>query len=72
MSEQIRKGTDVEWKWGAGTAQGKVTAVHHQRVERTIKGEKIVRDGSADDPAVEIEQDDGTRVLKLRSELSRA
>lgn len=72
MSETIRTGTTVEWTWGANTATGKVTALHRERIERTIKGETITRNGSHDDPAVEIEQDDGTKVLKLRSELRRA
>ena len=72
MSEQIRKGTEVEWSWGSGSATGKVTAVHHERVERTIDGSSITRNGSDDDPALEIEQEDGGRVLKLRSEVHRA
>jgi hypothetical protein len=72
MAEQIRTGTTVEWNWTSGVAQGKVTAIHHDRLERTIKGSKIVRNGSQDDPALELEQDDGTRVLKLRSEVRRA
>lgn len=72
MSEQIRKGTTVRWHWGSGSATGKVTSVHHERVERTIKGERITRNGSDDDPALDIEQEDGDRVLKLRSEVERA
>lgn len=72
MSATIRKGTDVEWTWGSGTATGKVVELHHERVERTIKGEKITRNGTDDDPAALIEQEDGTKVLKLRSELRRA
>lgn len=72
MSETIRKGTEVAWNWGEHEATGKVVALHHERVERTIKGERITRNGSADDPAVEIEQEDGAKVLKLRSELRRA
>lgn len=72
MSEQVRKGTAVEWAWGSDTAEGKVTAVHRERIERTIKGATIVRNGSDEDPALEIEQEDGTKVLKLRSEVQRA
>lgn len=72
MSETIRKGTEVTWKWGSSHAKGKVVALHRDKIERTIKGEKITRNGTDDDPAVEIEQEDGTKVLKLRSELSRA
>lgn len=68
----IRKGSTVTWKWGQGTAEGTVTAVHHDKVSRSIKGSEITRNGSDDDPAYEIEQDDGTKVLKLRSEVEQA
>lgn len=66
----IRKGSKVTWKWGSSTAEGKVTEVHHDEVERQIKGEKIKRKGSKDDPAYLIEQEDGGKVLKLKSEVS--
>ena len=65
----IRKGTEVSWRWGRSTASGKVTEVHRDQVTRTIKGSDITRNGSDDDPAYEIEQEDGTQVLKLKSEL---
>ena len=68
----IRKGSEVRWKWGGNTATGKVTEVHHDKVTRTSKGEEITRNGSDDDPAYVIEQEDGTTVLKLRSEVERA
>jgi hypothetical protein len=68
----IRTGTEVTWSWGNGTATGVVTEIHHDKVTRTSKGESITRDGSDDDPAYVIEQDDGTTVLKLRSEVERA
>lgn len=68
----IREGTKVTWSWGNGTGEGKVVEVHRAKVTRTIKGEKITRDGSDDDPAYVIETDDGTPVLKLRSEVDRA
>ena len=68
----IRKGTTVRWKWGSSHAEGTVTEVHHDQVSRTTKGEKITRKGSKDDPAYVIEQEDGTTVLKLRSEVERA
>jgi hypothetical protein len=41
-------------------------------VTRTLSGSEITRHGSDDDPALLIEQEDGARVLKLRSEVSRA
>lgn len=68
----IRTGTIVKWKWGRRYAQGKVTEVHHGEVSRTTKGNQIKRRGSEDNPAYVIEHDDGTTVLKLRSEVERA
>jgi hypothetical protein len=65
----IRKGRKVTWKWGSSTAEGTVAEVHREKVTRTIKGEKITRDGSDDDPAYVIEQEDGGKVLKLKSEV---
>lgn len=68
----IRTGTEVSWSWGNGTATGTVVEVHHDTVTRTLSGSEITRHGSDDDPAYLIEQDDGARVLKLRSEVQRA
>ena len=65
----LRKGSSVSWSWGRGTAEGKIAEVHHDSVSRTVKGSKITRNGTDDDPAYVIEQEDGTTVLKLRSEL---
>lgn len=65
----IRKGSKVTWKWGSSTAEGKVAEIHREKVTRQIKGEKITRDGSKDDPAYLIEQEDGGKVLKLKSEV---
>ena len=68
----IRKGSTVSWKWGSSTAEGTVAEVHHDKVTRQSKGESITRNGSDDDPAYVIEQEDGTTVLKLRSELQES
>ena len=68
----IRKGTEVSWAWGNGTATGTVVEVHHEKVTRTLAGSEITRNGHDDDPAYLIEQGDGARVLKLRSEVERA
>lgn len=65
----MRKGTSVSWKYGTGTATGKIESVHKEPVTRTIKGAEIHRNGSPDDPAFVIVQDNGSRVLKLRSEV---
>ncbi len=67
----IKTGSKVKWSWGNGTAEGKVTEVHHDKVTRETKGSEVTRNGSDDDPAYVIEQDDGTVVLKLQSEVSK-
>lgn len=67
----IRTGTQVTWKWGNGRAEGKVTEVHHGDVSRTTTGEQVTRHGSEENPAYVIEQEDGTVVLKLASEVER-
>jgi Hypervirulence associated proteins TUDOR domain len=68
----IRTGTVVTWSWGTSEAEGTVTEVHHDKVTRTTKGKQVTRNGTADDPAYVIEQEDGTVVLKLASEVERA
>ena len=68
----LRKSTDVRWKWGQGTATGKVAERFERRVSRTIKGKRIARNGTHDNPAYIIEQEDGARVLKRGSELEPA
>ncbi len=68
----FRKGTDVAWDWGTGTATGKIADVYHSKVTLTLKGSEITRNASPDDPAYRIVQDDGDEVLKSGSEIRRA
>ena len=65
----MRKGTKVSWKYGTGTATGKIESMHKEPISRTIKGSEIHRNGSTTDPALVIVQDNGDRVLKLKSEV---
>ena len=67
----IRSGTRVNWKWGSGYGHGKVKETFTTSVTRTIKSTEVTRDGSDDDKALLIEQDDGDQVLKLESEVDR-
>lgn len=64
-------GTQVEWSWGNGTGTGKITERFTNDVTRTIKGTEVTRNASADEPAYMIEQDDGDRVLKSHSEVTK-
>ncbi|RHW16986.1 DUF2945 domain-containing protein [Sphingomonas gilva] len=69
MSNSFRKGQAVSWQWAGSRAHGKVAERFERRVQRTLGGSRIVRNGSKDDPAYLVEQEDGARALKLGSEL---
>ena len=66
------QGDKVEWNWGNGTGTGTVQESFTEPVTRTIQGTEVTRNADADNPAYLIEQDDGDRVLKSESELSKA
>lgn len=63
-------GQEVSWNWGSGTAPGKIVELHEEPIEKTIKGSDIKRNGSPENRAVVIEQDNGTNIVKLESELN--
>ncbi|MDQ7917428.1 DUF2945 domain-containing protein [Mesonia sp. MT50] len=68
----IKKGSKVSWKWGEGTATGKVIETYTQEITKTIKGSKITRKGEQGNKAIFIEQEDGAKVLKLESEVEQS
>ncbi|MDO1501294.1 DUF2945 domain-containing protein [Winogradskyella maritima] len=67
----IKEGTKVKWNWGNGTAEGKVIETYTKEVTKTIKGNSVTRKGEEGDKALYIEQEDGDKVLKSESEVSR-
>ena len=68
----MKAGDKVKWAWGQGHATGTVKTAYARKVTRKLKGASITRNGSKDDPALYIEQDDGDGVLKLASEVEKA
>ncbi|MFZ0491228.1 MAG: DUF2945 domain-containing protein [Salegentibacter sp.] len=68
----IREGSRVKWNWGNGTGEGKVEETYTREVIRTIKESEITRKGEEGNKALLIRQDDGSRVLKLESEVEKA
>ena len=58
--DRYEKGTRVSWRWGAHTARGRIARVFEHDARRSSK-----------EPAYMIEQEDGARVLKSHSELSK-
>ena len=69
-ANSFKTGQHVNWKWASGTGTGQISERFERDVTRTIKGSEITRNGSADDPAYLVEQEDGGKVLKLGSELT--
>lgn len=67
----MKKGDTVHWNWGAAEAEGKVVKTHTEPVKKTIKGTTVKRNATKDNPAVEIKQKDGSKVLKAESELKK-
>jgi len=67
----MKKGDKVSWKWGTSTAEGKIVEEHTTPVTKTIKGAKVKRNASKDEPAFEVKQDNGDKVLKSASELKK-
>lgn len=67
----MKKGDTVHWNWGRSQAEGKIESKTEKPVEKTIKGTKVKRNASKDEPAYEIKTDKGGKVIKSESELKK-
>lgn len=67
----MKKGDNVTWKWGKFEVEGKIVKEYNEPIEKTIKGTKVKRKASKDEPAFEIEQENGSKVLKSESEITK-
>ena len=65
-----KKGDEVSWKYGKGKAEGEITEVHQEDIERTVQGTTVKRKGSANEPALVIKQG-VKRILKSASEVTK-
>lgn len=72
MANVFRKGEPVRWNWGAHAAHGQVVERFDRRVQRTIEGARIVRRGTAENPAYLVRTGDGKTALKRGTELAKA
>ena len=68
----IREGSKVQWDWANGKATGEVISTYTEKITKTIDGSEITRDGEEGNKALYIKQEDGSRVLKLESEVEKA
>ncbi|KAI0287765.1 hypothetical protein BC826DRAFT_1042428 [Russula brevipes] len=71
MSEPLKTGQDVSWKWGSSNVTGKVDEIVHdgQAQVQSNKGNTITRNAREGDPAVKIVRK-GNDVVKLAHELN--
>lgn len=67
----LKKGDQVEWKYGKSKAAGKVTELHQDDVSKKVQGKTVKRKGSAQEPALVIKQDNGKEVIKSASEVTK-
>lgn len=67
----MKKGDTVHWTWGKSQAEGKIEAKHEETVTKKTKGTTVKRKASKEEPAYEIKQENGTKVLKSDSELKK-
>lgn len=72
MPENFREGDTVQWNWSGSTAEGTIKEVFTEKVTRVIKGSEITRNATEEEPAYLVVQEDGSRVLKSGSELSKS
>lgn len=56
---------------GRSNAEGEIVKEFTKPVTKTIKGAKVKRNASKDEPAFEIKQADGDKVLKSASEVKK-
>lgn len=63
-------GAKVQWKWLGKAILGQVEAVYLEKATQLIKGKKIVRNGTPENPAYLVKSVAGNLALKLGSELT--
>lgn len=65
----FKKGAPVGWKWLGGVVEGRVNSIFFEPTEMIIKGKKIKRNGSQQEPAYLVQSNAGNFALKLHREL---
>ena len=63
-------GSKVQWKWLGKSIEGQVEKIFEESTVQAIKGKKIKRNGSPQNPAYLVKSEAGNLALKLESELS--
>lgn len=72
MGTKFKISARVTWKWLGRPIHGTVEEIFFETVTKEIKGKKITRHGSKENPAYLVRSEAGNLALKLQSELSQA
>lgn len=67
----IQEGTEVQWRSKDSFDEGTVLETFDKTVTKTIYSNEITRHGEPGNKALLIQQEDGTKVLKLENEVIR-
>ena len=67
----MKKGDKVRWNWGKSTAEGVIKEKSEKTITKVLKGTKVKRKATKEEPAYIIEQANGAEVVKSESELSK-
>lgn len=71
MAKKRKKGDKVSWKFGGNTAEGTVVQRFTEKVTKKIKGKKITRKASKEQPAYLVKTKDGKKALKSGKQLKK-
>ena len=69
MAAKYKVNSKVQWPWVGRAILGQVEEIFFDTVKKEIKGKKITRHGSKENPAYLVKSDAGNLALKLESEL---
>jgi len=68
----LKKNDKVYWLWMGKKIQGHVVDIFTQPIAKEIKGKRIKRNGSVDNPAYYVQSEAGNFALKLSTEVFKA
>ncbi|WP_022928642.1 DUF2945 domain-containing protein [Patulibacter americanus] len=71
MAKKRKKGDKVSWKFGGNEAKGKVVERFTEKVTKKIKGKKITRNATKENPAYLVKTKDGKKALKSGKQLRK-
>lgn len=71
MATKRKKGDEVSWKFGGNKAEGTVVERFTEKVTKKIKGKKITRKATKENPAYLVKTKEGKKALKSGKQLKK-